>query len=481
MIQGTAKLELQKANKKLKIITNKFEKTSLDTYLIASLLLNETNEKNSNNFIESLTGKGSMYYFLLDLYKDMKNRYTKEDLQKIINQSLIPVKMIHPLTFNYYLKFNITEFNNEIFEGEIFKDEQFLSNIFTKNEEYVRSDYDGIDEVEIIVDNYDFIIQNSTVKIRINNRQNKYIEIDKQTFEQSIENNKNLDISGFTINEFEDNEKYNLLSQKDLDSLKNRLIFSIDGNSIVLYDDFVKVVKIYEKFNNYWIIDKSFDYSDKIHQKLFENLLLNIYEKNLFNEIKNKTIIKLLNISNDLVLNGNIINKILSIKSSVEIAKLGLEFIVKNTNIQNINWDIKSLEEMFKILENIKELASLYKINSNLDYSFLQLFDLNNYDKNLLINEHKNLLNKQLNDITKIKEEIYLLIGQMSQSGMREEIKKLDMKDEKLKKLRKFYNKYIAHKKYKKNNVDLSELLKSLNYIKENKKIHDIYLNKIKK
>ena len=84
-LQVSLKLKLSKQIKKIKVKYNTFEKATYDEYLIASLVLRTTGkingEKNAFEYIDDITGEGSLNAHFKNIYNRLKSFSDQRDMR----------------------------------------------------------------------------------------------------------------------------------------------------------------------------------------------------------------------------------------------------------------------------------------------------------------------------------------------------------------------------------------------------------------
>ena len=122
-LQVSLKLKLSKQIKKIKVKYNTFEKATYDEYLIASLVLRTTGkingEKNAFEYIDDITGEGSLNAHFKNIYNRLKS-FSEEKLNKIMESSMIPtLKIDEKNRYGYYPQLNVSIFNGKIYQGDL--------------------------------------------------------------------------------------------------------------------------------------------------------------------------------------------------------------------------------------------------------------------------------------------------------------------------------------------------------------------------
>ena len=167
----------------------------------------------------------------------------------------------------------------------------------------------------------------------------------------------------------------------------------------------------------YFYKETIIEYNQKNINKCNEviNYLL---DSKFINEFKTKNLVYLLKSSDDL-LAQKVINYILSRKDSKEISELGLNLI--KSQLEK-NWSIESLKAIKKYSSS-KDIKYIYKLDSiNINYNIEELLDIDDIDLN---EQDKVKKQEYLDERDNMIQEINRIIGEMTTSGVREKMKKL--------------------------------------------------------
>ena len=116
-----AKVALSLPNKFYKVVLkyDTFEKATYDSYLVASIVANAKNEKDAMEYIDEITGNGSLNPHFKKLYEEI-SKMTKEQVEGILKDSLYPITVVDKSHhFKYYEMFDATRMNNKVFPGNL--------------------------------------------------------------------------------------------------------------------------------------------------------------------------------------------------------------------------------------------------------------------------------------------------------------------------------------------------------------------------
>ena len=113
------KLKLSKTVKRITVKYNTFEKATYDEYLIASLVLRSKSEEEAFEYIDEITGAGSLNPHFKRLYHEISS-LSQEQLEQIMANSMFPVLKIDDSNrYEYYPQLNVSVFQKRIYEGDI--------------------------------------------------------------------------------------------------------------------------------------------------------------------------------------------------------------------------------------------------------------------------------------------------------------------------------------------------------------------------
>ncbi len=444
-IQARVQLKFPKQFKTLCLEYHTFEKASFDQYLAASIAYRTIGVRQSNNYIDDLTGQGSLNEHFKKIVSKVRE-FSKESIKKILENSLFPMTKIDKTNkFLYYPMFDISVLNNRIFKDvskyslEELKDELLL-------------DYDIINtniEVKELDEKYE------SYSVRFSKDKNEiliaesWIPLEKNLLSECCKKQEiNINKYPGRIDEVVDGDDWILLSDAYFNTLFARKGFlDKDNNYCILTNDYIKVTEIVKIAELYFYREKKIEFT-KENRYYCELVLNNLYNNSMINEIKTKTLVQLLDASSDITTQA-IINYVLSRKSSKELAIIGMKLI---KNGLEKNWELEALN-------GIKEFAIssdyniLYKINNIIKF---EIHELAKIDSDILSIEDRKKKEDYLNERKNKTSEIQRVLGIIADSGLRENIKKvLNQSDHKVKQFNKYCNELLAHSS--KSSDDLSD------------------------
>jgi len=456
-----AKISLNLPNQLTKITLkyDTFEPATYDSYLIASLVKNTSSKKKAMNYIDEITGKGSLNAYFKQLYEEI-SEFTKDQINSILTNSLYPVTIIDKKhQFRYYPVFNVTQMDNKVYEGDLSKDIEKLKSIVMPKDD--SAEFRSIDlepnEVTSTTDNYNAEFNENDIKIEFIN--GKYYPVSKKEFSDIYHSDvENLGAYKGEVGSKITDGNWKALTKSITGSFAHDINTYKDSNGThsILYAEYIKTIEIINVFGIYFYKDTRYDFSSNNKEKC-EEALKYLLKSNNINEYKTKSLLSLLSVVDEKQAQ-KAVTYILSRKSSKEISEFGLKLI---KNGLEKNWD-------YETLTSIKQFAdksyynSLYRIDSDLGFSdedlmFIDDIELDEYDKS-----RKQSFIKTRNNIIK---QINEMIGDISNSGIREKIKSLEKTDLK-NTVKKFVDKRIGHNKKDYDSMDNNTLKNEFEEIK---------------
>ena len=132
-----AKVALSLPNKFYKVVLkyDTFEKATYDSYLVASIVANAKNEKDATEYIDEITGNGSLNPHFKKLYEEI-SKMTKEQVEGILKDSLFPITVVDKSHhFKYYEMFDATRMNNKVFPGNLENNPDLAKMLMPKDRE----------------------------------------------------------------------------------------------------------------------------------------------------------------------------------------------------------------------------------------------------------------------------------------------------------------------------------------------------------
>ena len=455
-----AKVALSLPNDFYKIILkyDTFEKATYDSYLVASIVNNTKTEKEAFKYIDEITGNGSLNPHFKKMYKEI-SQLSDEQVQNILNDSLFPITIVDKKNhFKYYPMLDITRMNDKVYKGNLYEQNIVKELLMPKdkNVKFLDLQYET-EPGTLKKDNYNAIFSNTGIKIDIGD--GNYYMISNDNFNKVYKNDiEDISMYEGKIGTEITNGNWFVLNNVLLNSLKLYKMKYIDsyGNINCVFLDKLKKYEVIKVFSMYFYKETIIEYTPKNVNECNEvvNYLL---DSKFINEFKTKNLIHLLKSTDDL-LAQKVINYILSRKDSKEISELGLNLI--KIGLEK-NWLIDTLISIKKYTPSY-DIKHIYKLDSkNICYSIEDLLNIDDIDLNA---QDKVRKKEYLDERDNMIQEIRRIIGEMTTSGVREKMKKLQ-KDSVQKALTKFMNEYIGHSKKSYDELTMEKLKHEYEYI----------------
>ncbi len=458
MVQINLKLKLSKIKYGIKVSYNTFEKATYDQYLMSSLALRSDNETTAYQYIDEITGSGSLNAHFKNLYNKAK-LLSEEQLRDVMNNSLYPMLRIDKSnSYIYYPQLNISVFNNRIYPGNFGEYEDLIEKLYIQEK---------VIEHEVFEKNSDerpepYFIQldNDAVKIKI---VDEWLPLDTTIFQEIFVNDL-TSISKFNgqIHDGADGSNWFVLTNSVINNMySNNNYFYEDGDHFLIRNEDVKRTIISQVAGFYIYKEEIIPYTN--NEKLCKKVLDILKSNKSINEFKTKSLITLLTHVNDDLIAQSIINYILARKDSKELALMGIELL--NKGIEK-KWEDDALK-CFMNYADSSSYSLIYKANPKL-IKDIQILMLINPD--YLTAKHKKEIEEYKKDKQAKFDTIKSIIGEITASGIREKMKQIKA-SEQTKRFTKLANKYIGHSKFDYEEATPKELDK---YLKEITEMYDL-------
>lgn len=428
-----------------------FEKATFDSYLIACLVANSNNEEEAMNYIDEISGKGSLNPHFKKMYEEI-SKFSEEQIDGIIKNSLFPITVIDQKNhFKYYPMFNATRMNNKVYGMNLREHEEMLEGLIMPSGKDIK--FLGMDFQEepgtIKLDNYNAIFSDDGIRVDLDNGQ--YYSISKENFE-SVHKNDVEDLGGYlgSVGTTITDGNWSVLNKSIVNTLSNANNCYVDSNGVhsVLYNDCIKTIEIINVFGLYFYKETRYDFTKKNTSKC-EDAIKYLLESKSINEYKTKSLIYLLANVDEKVAQ-EVVQYVLNRKDSKEISELGLKLI--KSGLEK-GWDHEVLLSIKKQVPS-SEYNYLYKLDNDLSFEVEDLLYIDNTD----LNENDKIRKTEyLAEFDNLRSQINSMIGAITNSGIREKIKKMSkssLKD----RVKKFVDKRIGHSSKDYYNMSLSQL-----------------------
>lgn len=458
-IKARVALSLPNIFYKVMLRYDTYQKATYDSYLVASLIKNAKDQKEIFDYIEDVCGQGSLNTHFKRLYVEI-SKFTENQIDGIIENSLYPVTMMVSDHFKYYEMFNASRFRNKVLDGNLYNNQELLKqSMMPKDENSTFLDISFESELGTIKkDVYDIIF--SEDRIMVNLDDNKYLPISKEDFDK-VYDGQNLNISAYPgrIGSEITEGQWNALSQTALDAmLKGRFIYKdVNNNLASIFNEYIKITNIINVFGIYFFKETKLDFvkSNSVEcEEAIEQLLSNRW----INEYKIKSLVKMLSAVSDETVK-KVVEYILNRKDSKELAEVGLSLIKDGFEK---GWSKEALLSMKKFATPI-HINFLYKIDNNLGYSIDELLQV---EKNVLTEADAIKVRAYIAERKNIIDQMNKMVGEIMNSGVREKMKSLKTKDSVYKQLNDFIKDNSAHLKKDYSSMTIDQLNIEYNGIK---------------
>lgn len=460
-MQIHARVSLSLPNKFYRTILkyDTFQKATYDSYIIACLIRNAKTKKEAMEYIDEVTGNGSLNPHFKKLYDEI-SEFTPEQVDGIIRNSLFPVTMVEKGHFKYYEMFNATRFNDKVYDGNLRDQEEFLKQRLLPKEDGIKFLSLEFEEGDGTVkkDTYDAVFSDTGITVNLDN--NQYYPISKEDFYKVYEV-ENLDLSeynGVVGSQITSGQWY-VLTQNVLDSFKKDQFSYRDknGNYAVILSEYIKVTEVISVFDLHFYKETKYEFT-KANKEIIEEAVKQLMDNGWANNYKVKSLVRMLYFINDEIAKS-VVEYILKRKDSKEVAEFGMK-IIKSGFVKG--WP---KEVLLSIKRSVvpSDYKYLYLIDSDLGFVVEDFLDIDDAD---LVEIHRLQKKAYLQERNNLIKDITMWLGEIcSVSGIRERSKKLQ-KNQTVITLNEFIKKYSAHSRINWEDKSTDELKKEHEYIK---------------
>lgn len=445
-----------------------YELAKWDQYFIATLVNNTNSKTEASDYIDRLTNKGvfnSYFKSLLDEVIVTKEK-SPEVFQHLLDSSLYPTSNLDIYQWFYIplLKISLLKKKNKIIdvfsdklsddEDKITKNDQVFKDLLSSDETFISVKNSLNNKNSLTMhDLYEVDLQDDRVKVKL---LDDWYPLDLETFSEILESEK-VDFDNFQgkIISEPTGENWRILDNQIFsDFFKQKKHFydqEQDENLYLIEDNGLVKIEIYNYSGKLYLYRRTFSKYDT--EKALKTINFLLISKQIY-EVKTKMLLLLLNLVND-KLAHKVINEILANRDSRELAEYGLKLIENNLTS---DWKQTVLKKI-KQATSTNKMLLIYKIDSSIfdfdkEYSIIM-----NFPDNILNEEHHMKKKQYINNKNKLEHEINLLIGKITNSGVREKIKDLKSNDL-VKRFKKFLNSYVGHTKEDYSKMPLEKITK---------------------
>lgn len=455
-IKARVALSLPNEFYKVELKYDTFEKATFDSYLIAALVKNAKNKTQAMDYIDAITGNGSLNPHFKKEYKKI-SEFSKEQIEGILNDSEFPITVIDTNNhFKYYPMFNASRMNGRVYQGNLAEYPNLSEMLMPKDAEIKFREMKFEEEPGTVKEDvYDAIFSDRGIEVDLDG--GHYCPISKEDF-WSVFKHENLDTSSSLMPDVRTDiteGTWSVLTNEIINSWQNGspAYKDPDGNLSILMGDFIKVVEVIDVFDLLFYKETKYPFS-KANSYRIECAIQYLMNSGGINTVKTKSLIQMLSFVRD-VEAQEVINYVLSRKDSKELAGMGFKLI---KNGLEKGWRKETLQAIKRYTPTSESIV-LYKLDPELGFKiddFLVISDEFLLEKHL--KEKREFLLRKESVIQRIRE----MIGEMAE--VREAAKKLQ-KNAVTKDFNSFANKYIGHSKIKFDDLPIDKLEKEFAYI----------------
>ena len=269
-----AKVALSLPNKFYKVVLkyDTFEKATYDSYLVASIVANAKNEKDAMEYIDEITGNGSLNPHFKKLYEEI-SKMTKEQVEGILKDSLYPITVVDKSHhFKYYEMFDATRMDNKVFPGNLENNPNLANMLMPKDREakFLSLEFETEDGT-VKKDNYNAIFSEKEIKVDLDDGQ--YYPISKENFFSVFDNEGEVTSEWMPKVGYEITAgNWNVLTKGVADTWgKDRLTYKTEeGNLAVLLNDCIKETEVIKAYDLLFYKETRYNFSAQNQKKCLE-------------------------------------------------------------------------------------------------------------------------------------------------------------------------------------------------------------------
>jgi hypothetical protein len=432
-LQANLKLALSKQRYKITIAYNTFEKARYDQYLCASLALRAETRYQALEYINEITGDGSLNAHFSKLYYEAKE-LSQQALETVLESSMYPILKIDASnSYDYYPELDISVYRQRVFKGNLNTlSAEKIATIVGIREPLVKCEF-AEGKLEKKVEPYVTKLTDEGVLVSI---QKEWNPISEQVFSLVLVT-ENLPINRYEgqILRSPDGEGWSILTASTFNNLCNDRAHYYDSGKYYRIRDY-DVQEITVAFVAGLYLYRQGTVPFKGNSALCERVLAQLFKSDELKLRKPQVVIELLKQVSD-TSKQVALNYLIVYNKDKQYVDYGLSLLREGLRE---GWTNDDLEAFLKHA-GVKELEIIYRCNSNLKYSLEQLLKL---PRPLLASKHLEMVRKYEEDLEKRREVVRKIIGEVTTSGLRERSKEL-VSDTETKRFSKLCNKLIGH------------------------------------
>jgi hypothetical protein len=433
-LRANLRLRLNKQQYQLTVRSRTFEKASFDEYLAASIALRTDKNRDANDYIDDITGSGSLNPYLKKMVEKAR-ALPKETLKRIMKDSLFPIEKIDQgQSVSYYPDFDTSIFAGKAYPGDLSRDQEKLKGLVHYEGELASVEVGDPSETSA-EDNFMVAFDDSGAAIEVTPSVIAKTSINSLG-SMASETPDPYEVPGWYPRTLVDGDGWNGLTQPALDVVKSASGFYSKGDYYAIVDDGLRQMTL-AKFGSFYL------YKD---QRLpFESAGIGLCDaatdklttSGAINEFRTKSLIGLLTFSSPNE-SKEAINAVLSVKESPELAQFALTILTK-ADLKG--WGHNALVQMKRNAQRGQN-ELLYKA----DRTLFSLSDLLSLPKSILASEDVEKVEDYERDRQAKIDTIKNIRGELASSSLREDSKLL-LSDPEVKEFRKLVNDDVAHNK----------------------------------
>ena len=435
-LTSNLRLRFSKRTNVVSVTSRTYEKASFDQFLAASIAERCSSKKSGEEYIDLVTGKGSMNGHLKKLTAEMRDNKTSKDRKAILDSSLYPIEKIDESnSFTFFPEFGVSLFDGAIYSGDLAEQAEYLEKIIPFEGELVSLKVRPAKE-ETTTDNYRVTIDGDEASIQI--APNAFLKANSDTFTNMVV--QDIEVSNFIhslATPIQDGEGWFLLTNSQINGpMKSDYGFVNDKAFYLITQTGLKKIEVGVAFGLFLYRETLIPYNPE-HSALCDAAAKHLLASRRINEFKTKSLVEILfSTSGDVA--QQCLNFVLSIKDSRELAQAAVALLSQGLKK---GWSANALKQM-KLVANSRQSEIVYSIAP-------ELFDMNDVltmDPEILTPEHRKAVEEHKKERQTKIDFIKVVNGEVSSSAIREKSGKLK-NDEQVREFRQLINKLIAHSK----------------------------------
>jgi hypothetical protein len=433
-LRANLRLRLNKQQYQLTVRSRTFEKASFDEYLAASIALRTDKDRDANDYIDDITGNGSLNPYLKKMVEKAK-ALPKETLKRIMKDSLFPIEKIDQgQSVSYYPDFDTSIFAGKAYPGNLSADQEKLKGIVHYEGELAGIEIGDPSETSA-EDNFMVSIDDSEATIEI--MPGIMAKTSISSLESMASETPNpYEVPGWYPRTQVEGNGWSGLTQPALEVVKSGLGFYSKSDYFAIADDGLRQMTL-AKFGSLYLYkdqkipfdSAGFDFCDATVDQLTSS--------GAINEFRTKSLIRLLAFASPCK-SEEAINAVLSVKESPELAQFALTILAKS-NLKK--WNRNALVQMKRNAQKGQN-GLIYQA----DQTLFSLDDLLSLPKAILVPEDLGKVEAYERDRQAKINIIKNIRGELASSSLREDSKLL-LSDPEVKEFRKLVNDDVAHNK----------------------------------